>query len=171
MDSVYVNVKSFVILQPFIKTTRTSRGNCQWLRKASVHDITVSVQEDYRVCVGGGSPVLVLFAGTATGMTQLIYNDWLIFHSHLYLIQKPYWFSQSKNVEFSSSWYYHWVHFQLKANLNKQCDSKLEFSVVYCQPVSKCCLDVILYKVSSLFFFPLQCVSDFIFPSYTTSIC
>lgn len=45
------------------------------LRKASVLDITVSAQEDYQEGVGGGSPVLVLFIGTAAVVTQLVYND------------------------------------------------------------------------------------------------
>lgn len=38
-------------------------------------DITVSVQEEYKEGVGGGSPLLVLSTGTAALMTQLVYND------------------------------------------------------------------------------------------------
>lgn len=65
--------------------TRPNEGDFQWLSGVSMLDITVSAQEEG---VGGGSPLLVLSTGTAARMTQLVYNDWLIFHSHHDWIQR-----------------------------------------------------------------------------------
>lgn len=53
---MYINVKS---TYKHLESRDEAKGKWFLVKKASVLEITVSVQEEYKECVGGGSPLLV----------------------------------------------------------------------------------------------------------------